>query len=109
MPAAAARPFSVSRTASVTWAPAPDRARAAARPIPLLAPVMITVRPVMSGRSWAEAKVVISNNVVDDNNAVNAHISSLVCAPMAARPYHHGNLRVELLTQAERTVRERGV
>ncbi len=28
---------------------------------------------------------------------------------MAARPYHHGNLRVELLTQAERTVRERGV
>ena len=28
---------------------------------------------------------------------------------MAARPYHHGNLRVELLAQAARTVRERGV
>ncbi len=27
---------------------------------------------------------------------------------MAERPYHHGNLRRELLEQAERTVRERG-
>jgi AcrR family transcriptional regulator len=27
---------------------------------------------------------------------------------MAERPYHHGNLRVALLAQAERTVRERG-
>jgi AcrR family transcriptional regulator len=51
----------------------------------------------------------MGNNVVDDNNAVNAHISSLGCRPMAARPYHHGNLRAELLTQAELTVRQRGV
>src|SRR6185312_2779105 len=28
---------------------------------------------------------------------------------MAERPYHHGNLRPELLAAAERTVRERGV
>jgi AcrR family transcriptional regulator len=28
---------------------------------------------------------------------------------MSERPYHHGNLRQALLTQAERTVRERGV
>jgi AcrR family transcriptional regulator len=28
---------------------------------------------------------------------------------MPERPYHHGNLRTELLAQAERTVRERGV
>jgi AcrR family transcriptional regulator len=28
---------------------------------------------------------------------------------MSERPYHHGNLRAELLAQAERTVRERGV
>jgi AcrR family transcriptional regulator len=28
---------------------------------------------------------------------------------MGERPYHHGNLRAELLAQAERTVRERGV
>jgi AcrR family transcriptional regulator len=28
---------------------------------------------------------------------------------MTERPYHHGNLRAELLAQAERTVRERGV
>jgi AcrR family transcriptional regulator len=28
---------------------------------------------------------------------------------MSERPYHHGNLRTALLTQAERTLRERGV
>jgi AcrR family transcriptional regulator len=28
---------------------------------------------------------------------------------VSERPYHHGNLRAELLAQAERTVRERGV
>src|SRR3989442_1087232 len=28
---------------------------------------------------------------------------------MAARPYHHGNLRTALLDAAERTLRERGV
>jgi len=28
---------------------------------------------------------------------------------VSERPYHHGNLRAELLTHAERTVRERGV
>jgi AcrR family transcriptional regulator len=28
---------------------------------------------------------------------------------MAERPYHHGNLRIALLEQAERTLRERGV
>src|ERR1700738_2767585 len=28
---------------------------------------------------------------------------------MAERPYHHGNLRMALLAQAERTVRDRGV
>ena len=41
--------------------------------MPLLAPVMITVRPVMSGMSVGE-KVVMSNNVDDDNNDVNDNI-----------------------------------
>lgn len=29
--------------------------------------------------------------------------------PVTERPYHHGNLRMALLEQAERTIRERGV
>lgn len=32
----------------------------------------------------------------------------LDCLEVSERPYHHGNLREELLAQAERTVRERG-
>src|ERR1700684_2875232 len=35
--------------------------------------------------------------------------SSGKLAPVAERPYHHGNLRTALLEQAGRTVRERGV
>ncbi len=68
--AAAARPFSGERTASTTRAPAPASALAAARPIPLLAPVITAVRPVMSGRE-VELEVVMGNNVDDDNNGVN--------------------------------------
>ena len=41
----------VSRTARTTWAPAAPSARAASKPMPLLAPVMTKVRPVWSGRS----------------------------------------------------------
>jgi AcrR family transcriptional regulator len=51
----------------------------------------------------------MSNNVDDDNNAVNDHICRLRSRGMAERPYHHGNLRAALLKQAERTMRDRGV
>ena len=43
---AAVRPFSVFRTASTTRAPLAASALAAARPMPLLEPVTIAVRPV---------------------------------------------------------------
>ena len=66
-------PLSRSRTARTTWAPAPASARAAARPMPLLAPVTITVRPVMSGMS-VRLESSHDNNVVDDNNDVNDYI-----------------------------------
>ncbi len=72
--AAARSPFSSERTASTTRAPAPASALAAARPMPLLAPVTITVRPVMSGRE-VELEVVMGNNVVDDYKAVNVYFS----------------------------------
>ena len=68
--AAAALPLSVSRTARTTWAPAPASARAVARPMPLLAPVTITLRPVMSGISLV-VQVVMSNNVDADHYDVN--------------------------------------
>ena len=70
MPAAAAAPLAVSRTASTTRAPAPASAWAAARPIPELAPVTIAVRPERSGRSVV-LHVVMDNNVDTENNAVN--------------------------------------
>jgi AcrR family transcriptional regulator len=54
-------------------------------------------------------KVVMSNNVADDNNDVNVYFCRYGVEAMTERPYHHGNLRTALLTQAERTVRERGV
>jgi hypothetical protein len=63
----------VLRTASTTRAPAPARADAAARPMPLLAPVTIAVRPAMSGRE-VELEVVMPNNVGDDNKDVNDYI-----------------------------------
>ena len=47
--AAAASPLSRLRTASTTCAPLAARSRAATRPMPLLAPVTITVRPFRSG------------------------------------------------------------
>src|SRR6476659_196717 len=84
--------------------------------MPLLEPVTITFRPVMAGMSCVE-KVVMDNNVGADNNVVKSNFASLVCPRMTTdhaqrpteRPYHHGNLRAALLSQAERTVRERGV
>jgi len=54
-------------------------------------------------------EVVMSNNVVDDHNDVNDNLSPQRHEPSVGRPYHHGNLRTALLTEAERTVRERGV
>ena len=41
--------------------------------MPLLAPVTITVRPVMSGMCVV-LEVVMGNNVDDDNNDVNDNI-----------------------------------
>src|SRR5271156_461483 len=109
MAAAAALPLSVSRTARTTCAPAPASIEAAARPMPLLAPVTTTVRSLMSGR-WALLEVVMGNNVVHDNNAVNVYLlryalgmseaTATTAAPDAAargeRPYHHGSLRTAL-------------
>ncbi len=51
----------------------------------------------------------MSNNVVDDNNAVNDNFIRYASGAMTERRYHHGNLRAALLAQAERTIRERGV
>src|SRR5947209_6432784 len=51
--AAAASPLAVSRTASVTRAPARASSRAAILPMPLLAPVTTTARPSSEGRSAA--------------------------------------------------------
>jgi AcrR family transcriptional regulator len=76
--------------------------------MPLLAPVTIAVRPVMSGRWKLLREVVMSNNVVADSNDVNDYFA-LGWVLMSERPYHHGNLRTALIEQAERTVRERGV
>jgi hypothetical protein len=39
--------------------------------MPLLAPVTITLRPVMSGMLAVLQEVLMSNNVVDANNDVN--------------------------------------
>jgi hypothetical protein len=45
--------------------------------MPLLAPVTITVRPVMSGMSaMLQAEVVMSNNVDYGNNDVNNNLVS---------------------------------
>jgi AcrR family transcriptional regulator len=53
-------------------------------------------------------KVVMSNNVVASNNAVNAYFIRYA-EKITLRPYHHGNLREELLARAMEIVRERGV
>ncbi|SKV12685.1 Uncharacterised protein [Mycobacteroides abscessus subsp. abscessus] len=49
----AALPFSVLRTAMMTCAPTRASSRAVSRPSPLLAPVMMTVRPSNDGSSAA--------------------------------------------------------
>ena len=77
--AAAALPLSVLRTASTTRAPSAASALAAARPMPLLAPVTMTVRPLNVGMSWVE-KVVMGNNVVADHNVVKSNFDSLTSA-----------------------------
>jgi AcrR family transcriptional regulator len=51
----------------------------------------------------------MANNVVDDNNDVNGNTLRYAAAEMTERPYHHGNLRAELLEDAQRVVRENGV
>jgi AcrR family transcriptional regulator len=53
-------------------------------------------------------KVVMDNNVDAGNNDVNDNIVRYAANAMT-RPYHHGNLRIALLDQAERTLREQGV
>ena len=63
MAAAAASPLAWSRTASTTVAPAPASAAAAAWPMPLLAPVMITVFPARSGM-WSVVKGAIGSAVL---------------------------------------------
>jgi AcrR family transcriptional regulator len=50
----------------------------------------------------------MDNNVDDDNNDVNDNIVRYALHAMK-RPYHHGNLRIALLEQAEHTLREQGV
>jgi AcrR family transcriptional regulator len=76
--------------------------------MPLLAPVMITLRPVTFGMSLL-LQVVINVNVDDAHNVVNDNFARYAASAMNERPYHHGNLRTALLEQAERTIRERGV
>jgi hypothetical protein len=43
-----------------------------------LAPVTITLRPVMAGMSCVE-KVVMDNNVGADHNVVKSNFASLIC------------------------------
>src|SRR5215210_8248940 len=50
--AAIRSPLSMLRTASTTWAPTRASSVAVARPMPLVAPVITTVRPPWPGRSW---------------------------------------------------------
>src|SRR6266850_2123503 len=50
----------MSRTASTTWAPARTISRAVMAPMPLLAPVITTVRPLRPGRSWALHRWVVT-------------------------------------------------
>jgi AcrR family transcriptional regulator len=70
--------------------------------MPLLAPVTTNVRPVCGGRSAAvHFFLLMGSKVDDDNNDVNDNIVS-------SRPYHHGNLRAELLAGAERALAEGG-
>ena len=69
---AAASPLSVLRTARTTRAPWPASAPAAARPMPLLAPVTMTVLPVMSGMEEVE-KVGMGNNVGAVHNVVKSN------------------------------------
>jgi len=52
-------------------------------------------------------KVVMSNNVYADNNAVNAYIGGPEA--VSERPYHHGDLRRALLAEAEEALREAGI
>ncbi|GGM11256.1 hypothetical protein GCM10011594_34030 [Nakamurella endophytica] len=65
----------MSRTASTTRAPLAANSRAVTRPMPLLAPVTTTVRPVWSGMSAKEnLEVVMGNKVGSSNTVVNAYI-----------------------------------
>ncbi|TEA01169.1 TetR/AcrR family transcriptional regulator [Mycobacteroides salmoniphilum] len=51
----------------------------------------------------------MSTNVVTVHNVVNINIA-VSCATMCAdRPYHHGDLREQLLESAERALRDHGV
>jgi AcrR family transcriptional regulator len=53
--------------------------------------------------------VVMGNNVAVDNTVVNAYIHRYPFGvAVTPRPYHHGNLRVALLEQAERTLADGG-
>ena len=108
--AAASFPLSTLRTAITTRAPAPPRARAATRPMPLLAPVTTKVRPACEGRSLGvHFDVVMGNNVAGGNNDVNVYMNRYhPRVAVTPRPYHHGNLRAALLEAAEETLSEGG-
>src|SRR3954469_7536348 len=113
--AANSSPRCVLRTPITTWAPALASSVAAARPMPLVAPVITTVRPSREGRSagvhllvlglmpW---NVVTEYKDVNDNNDVGVYSRVYAVPSMAVstRPYHHGNLRPALLEAAERAL-----
>src|ERR1700731_1806695 len=101
MAAAAAWPFSMLRTASTTFAPAPASAEGAARPMPLLAPVTMTVRPVMSG-TWALLEVVMDNNV----GAAGAYRLRMASTSLRGPPVEH--LSVAERVAAGQAARGRG-
>ena len=84
--------------------------------MPLVAPVISTVRPSRFGRSLGvHLLVLMASNVVggykdvNDNNAVTVNSRRTLPAVTAtARPYHHGNLRPALLAAAERALARGG-
>ena len=87
--AAGAAPGDVADGEDDARAGAGRSARAATRPMPLLAPVTTKVRPSRAGRSWAvHFEGGHGFKVAADNNAVNANIEPLgsVAWPSASAP-----------------------
>src|SRR5207237_9548737 len=107
---AAPSPFSTLRHPSTTLAPAPASSRAATRPIPLFAPVTITLRPAWLGICSTPHFVLIgpplaSFNRLTPSEASDSMATSLrgreaVTDPLMAATYPADHSSVESLPEA---------